>query len=132
MTFLIKIWTYLLSMLFRADVKCVLCGSDIKFFGATILYQHQTCASHNKEHQFPGINVTVSNDRQPKFSSGNSNRKLNSRIEPSRLINRYPYTGKEMPSRNAPKGLSMACQKGQIYMINKTKEPRESINSRTG
>ena len=50
-------------MLFRADVICVLCGSNIKFFGATVLYQNKTCASHNKEHQFPGINITVRNDR---------------------------------------------------------------------
>ena len=50
-------------MLFRADVECVLCGSLIKFFGATVLYQDSQCAKHNKEQQFPGINVIINKDK---------------------------------------------------------------------
>ena len=59
-------------MLFTADVQCVLCWSKIKFFGATVLYQSNVCANHNKEHQFPGINVIVIKSTNSQISNSNS------------------------------------------------------------
>ena len=58
-------------MLFTADVQCVFCGSEIKFFGSTILYENNVCASHNKEHKFPGINVLVDKTSNPQTASTN-------------------------------------------------------------
>ena len=48
--------------MFLGDVQCVYCGSKINFSGNMISYQNQRCASHNKEHQFPGMNILV-NDK---------------------------------------------------------------------
>ena len=46
-------------MIFTGDVICVYCGRKIKFSGNNISYQNSKCASHNKEHQFPGMNIVV-------------------------------------------------------------------------
>ena len=91
-------------MLFRADVICVLCGSNIKFFGATVLYQNKTCASHNKELQFPGINITVNNN-------STVNPTPRSRMLDSTIFHpqeRYISGGETIP-RNIANGSSLNC-----------------------
>ena len=105
-------------MLFRADVICVFCGSNIKFFGATVLYQDKTCASHNKEHQFPGINITVSNNRP-------INPTTRSRMFDSHPHERYMSEG-ETISGNITKGSSFSNH--IIYSVG----DESSINSLKG
>ena len=46
--------------MFSGDVQCVHCRCTINFSGNVISYQNQLCANHNKEHQFPGMNIIVS------------------------------------------------------------------------
>ena len=45
--------------MFWGDVQCVYCRCEIIFSGNNISYQNQQCASHNKEHQFPGMNILI-------------------------------------------------------------------------
>ena len=48
-------------MIFSGDCQCVYCGCKINFSGNNISYQNQQCATHNPEHQFPGMNIIVKN-----------------------------------------------------------------------
>ena len=45
--------------MFSGDVQCVYCGLKIAFFGNNISYEKQSCADHNHEHQFPGMNILI-------------------------------------------------------------------------
>ena len=45
--------------MFLGDVQCVYCRCEIIFSGNDISYQNQQCASHNQEHQFPGMNIII-------------------------------------------------------------------------
>ena len=45
--------------MFLGDVQCVYCRCEIIFSGNNISYQNQQCASHNQEHQFPGMNIII-------------------------------------------------------------------------
>ena len=83
------------NMLFTADVQCVFCGSKIKFFGSTVLYQSNVCASHNKEHQFPGINVLV--DKSSNSQSCNSN--LITCVNNMSSIRRYKRSARTIVTR---------------------------------
>ena len=45
--------------MFLGDVQCVYCRCKIIFSGNDISYENQQCASHNQEHQFPGMNIII-------------------------------------------------------------------------
>ena len=45
--------------MFLGDVQCVYCRCKVIFSGNDISYQNQQCASHNQEHQFPGMNIII-------------------------------------------------------------------------
>ena len=45
--------------MFTGNVLCVYCRCQISFSGNKISYQNQRCANHNREHQFPGMHITI-------------------------------------------------------------------------
>ena len=45
--------------MFTGNVLCVYCRCQISFTGNKISYQNQRCANHNREHQFPGMHITI-------------------------------------------------------------------------
>ena len=48
-----------IETMFTGNVLCVYCRCQISFSGNNISYQNQRCANHNREHQFPGMHITI-------------------------------------------------------------------------
>ena len=55
--------------MFSGNVICVYCRCQINFSANNISYQNQRCASHNQEHQFPGMNIIVNESNNNQMSN---------------------------------------------------------------
>lgn len=112
--------------MFTGNVVCVYCRCQISFSGNDIYYQNQRCATHNQEHQFPGMNIIIN-----KFNNLNiSNSKNLPKSPPSESSSapfKYPNFIKSRIATNPKTTDSQYCNEKSIITDDSPKNIRQNI-----
>ena len=112
--------------MFSGNVICVYCRCQISFSGNNISYQNQRCATHNQEHQFPGMNIMI-NKINNTNTSNSKNLPMSSPLNSSSAPFKYPTSTMSRIVTNSKTADSKYCNEKSIITDDSPKNIRQNI-----
>ena len=112
--------------MFSGNVICVYCRCQISFSGNNISYQNQRCATHNQEHQFPGMNIIINKSNNINITNS-KNLPMSSPLNSSSAPFKYPTSTKPRIATNPRTANSQYSNEKSIITSDSPKNSIQNI-----